>query len=110
MKAKVEIEAGVCGFRTTACMTSEDNQNVTFDVQSTCEKIQRLGALLHEKSPVDAYAEISPEAESVVMGAVRSTLKGCCAGCAVPAGLFKAMQVAAGLALPRDISIILSKE
>jgi hypothetical protein len=46
MNAHVEIEAGVCGFRTTARITSEDNQNVSFDVQSTCEKIQRLGALL----------------------------------------------------------------
>ena len=110
MNARVEIEAGICGFRTTACVTSEDNQNVSFDVQSTCEKIQKLGALLREKSPIDAYAEISPEGDSVMMGAVRSTLKGCCAGCAVPAGLFKAMQVAAGLALPKDISIKLSKE
>jgi hypothetical protein len=33
----------------------------------------------------------------------------CCAGCAVPAGLFKAMQVAAGLALPKDITIRLAK-
>jgi len=41
---------------------------------------------------------------------VRETLKGCCAGCAVPAGLFKAMQVAAGLALPQDITIRLSAE
>jgi hypothetical protein len=41
---------------------------------------------------------------------VRATLKGCCAGCAVPAGLFKAMQVAAGLALPKDINIRLTKE
>ena len=66
--------------------------------------------MLREKSPINAYAEISPEADGVVLSVVRSTLKGCCAGCAVPAVLFKAMQVAAGLALPRDISIKLGKE
>ncbi|MFN2352102.1 MAG: hypothetical protein ABR497_09170, partial [Kiritimatiellia bacterium] len=36
-------------------------------------------------------------------------LKGCCAGCAVPVGVFKAMQVAAGLALPKDPTITLFK-
>jgi len=30
-------------------------------------------------------------------------------GCAVPVGLFKAMQVMAGLALPKDISIRVSQ-
>ena len=41
--------------------------------------------------------------------AVRSTLKGCCSGCAVPVGIFKAMQVAAGLALPAPLSIHIEK-
>ena len=44
------------------------------------------------------------------MPLVRANLHGCCAGCAVPVGLFKAMQVAAGLALPKDIEIALSLE
>ena len=109
MKAHVEIEAGVCGFRTQATAASDDDQNVTFAVESDCEKISQLAAALASRQPLDAYREISPAGEGVFMATVRETLKGCCAGCAVPAGLFKAMQVAAGLALPRDISIRLSK-
>ena len=109
MKAKSEIDAGICGFQTTARVTSEDGQAVAFSVETGCEKIRTLGALLKEKGPIDAYQEISPAAESVLMQAVRSTLKGCCAGCAVPTGLFKAMQVAAGLALPKDITIRLAR-
>jgi len=46
----------------------------------------------------------------VVMATVREHLKGCCAGCAVPVGIFKGMQVAAGLALPKDITIKMSCE
>jgi len=110
MKALVEIDAGICGFKTSACVQSDDDQHVVFDVESGCEKIARLGSELKRKSPVDAYQEISPATASVVMEAVRSVLKGCCAGCAVPAGLFKAMQVSAGIALPKDISIRLTKE
>ena len=32
----------------------------------------------------------------------------CCSGCAVPVGIFKGMQVAAGLALPKDIRIAIA--
>jgi len=110
MKANVEIDAGVCGFRTTACATSQDNQNVTFDLDTNCDKIQRLGQVLRDKGPVDAYQEISPGGPAVVMTTVQKILTGCCTGCAVPIGLFKAMQVAAGLALPKDINIKLVKE
>ena len=110
MKATVEIDAGICGFKTQAKVASEDSQNVSFEVETTCEKISKLGELLKARGPVDAYQEISPSSQSVVMSAIRETLTGCCAGCAVPVGLFKAMQVAAGLALPKDISIRLAKE
>ena len=75
-----------------------------------CEKNQGLAAKLAALGPVDAFQEISPAAEGRVMGAARSTLKGCCAACAMPVGVFKAMQVAAGLALARDIAITITKE
>ena len=110
MRSRVEIDAGVCGLKTAAGVSSEDDQNVVFDVHSDCEKIRRLGGALKTRGPFDAYQEISPNGESAVMCTVREVLKGCCAGCAAPAGLFKAMQVAAGLALPKDISIRLTKE
>jgi len=108
--ALVEIDAGICGFKTQAKAVSEDQQNVVIEVASPCEKIARLGEALRAQGPIDAFQEISPASESVLMGIVRETLKGCCAGCAVPAGLFKAMQVAAGLALPKDINIRLTRE
>lgn len=110
MKATVQIDAGICGLQTRAEVTSPDDQNVRFSVDSDCEKIRQLGAALTDKGPIDAYQEISPASQSVLMQAVQDTLRGCCAGCAVPAGLFKAMQVAAGIALPKDISIRLTKE
>ena len=69
-----------------------------------------MAAALAAKGPVDAYREISPEGQSAVLGVARETLRGCCAACATTVGLFKAMQVAAGLALPKDISIKLTKE
>ena len=110
MKATAEIEAGVCGFKTRAVAECEDGQHVTLAIDTDCEKIGQVAAALAAVQPLDAFQEINPARESVLLRTVRDTLKGCCAGCAVPAGLFKAMQVAAGLALPADIAIRLSKD
>ena len=110
MRAKAEIAAGVCGFHTTVCASCGDGQHVTFEIETPCESIACLAEALQEKSPVDAFEEIRGANESVVLGVARAVLCGCCAGCAVPAGIFKAMQVAAGLALPRNITVELSKE
>lgn len=110
MKAKVEVDAGVCGFRTSGVVVSSDEQLITFEVSSDCEKIRDLLALMGKEPPIDAYQEINPAGESAVMAAARRSLKGCCAGCAVPVGLFKAMQVAAGLALPMEVHIAVTGE
>ena len=81
---------------------------MTFKVESGCEKIRALGEALVAKSPINAYEEISPVGDSVVMATVRECLQGCRAGCA-PVIMFKSMQVAAGLALPKDITITIEK-
>ena len=110
MRASVAIDAGICGFHTQAYATGHDNRTVTLELDSDCEKITRLGHVLRQAGPIDAYHEISPVGKSVMLETARSVLQGCCAGCAVPIGLFKCMQVAAGLALPKDIRIHLSKD
>ena len=110
MNAKVRIDAGICGFQTAARVVSEDNQNVTFEIESDCGKVRAFAAVLKRRGPVDAFQEISSESESVVLSTARETLKGCCAACAVPVGVFKTMQVAAGLALHKDIVVQVAKE
>ena len=109
MMATAQIDAGVCGFHTTSKATSEDGMLVEFEVQSDCEKLRGFAEALVAKGPINAYEEISPVGDSVVMATVRDCLNGCCAGCAVPVGLFKSMQVASGLALPKDIAIQIAK-
>jgi len=62
------------------------------------------------KGPVDGYAEIGAGSDGVILATARECLKGCCAGCAIPCAIFKAMQVAAAVALPKDITIRIIKE
>ena len=110
MQARADIDAGVCGFRTTCSASSDDDQHVRLRIKSGCEKIRAFAEALRGQGAVDAFEEISPAGKGIVLSTARAKLTGCCSGCVVPVGIFKAMQVAAGLALPKDISIGLAKE
>ncbi len=110
MKTLVLVDAGICGLQTQIRAESDDTQNVTFKVTSACEKARGFGETLMAKGPVDGYAEIGAGADGVVLTTARESLKGCCAACAVPVGAFKAMQGAAGVALPKDIHIAIKQE
>lgn len=108
MNAKVMIDTGICGFQTKILADSDDSQNVTFKIVSGCEKARAFGEALIAKGPVDGYAEIGTGADGVILTTAHDFLKGCCAACAVPVGVFKAMQVAAGVALPKDVTLTIS--
>ena len=97
-------------FRTRIHADSDDTQNVTFKIASGCEKARAFGEALIAKGPVDGYSEIGAGADGVVLATAREILKGCCAACAVPVGAFKAMQVAAGVALPKDVTLTITSE
>ena len=100
------INAGVCGFVTEVMARCEDDQHVSFEITTPCAKVQALADAL---PTVDAYAEIGTGFDGQVMTAVRGCFQGCCSGFAVPVGVFKAMQVAAKLALPQDVTISLER-
>lgn len=108
MNTKVMVDAGICGFQTKILADSDDSQNVTFKIISGCEKARAFGEALIAKGAVDGYAEIGAGADGVILTTARESLKGCCAACAVPVGAFKAMQVAAGVALPKDVTMCIS--
>ncbi len=103
---KTRIEAGICGFLTEIEANSEDSQHVSFKVNTNCETIDKLSKKL---GIYDAYNEIKEGFDGELFKVIRAELKGCCAGCAVPVGFFKSMQVAAVVALPKNISITISK-
>ena len=99
---KTTIKAGVCGFTTTVTARSDDLQHVAFQIESDCENVRRLATGL---PAVDGYEEVGAGFDGVIYREALGVLKGCCAGCVVPCGIFKSMQVAAGLALPAAASM-----
>jgi len=109
MKCTAEIQAGVCGFATKVAADSPDDQNVTLTIETDCDKIAALAEALNG-TQIDVYDEITRGSDGVILTTTREKLAGCCAACAVPVGIFKSVQVAARVALPRDVSVTLSAE
>ena len=103
--AKAHINAGICGFGTTVETAANPGYKVSVGIDSECPAIQKLAENLTE---VDAMGEISFR-----RGLPQTLQKGnehCThTACPVPVGILKAIEVAAGLALPKDVSIKVEK-
>jgi hypothetical protein len=98
--ASAEIDSGICGFCTTVRTTTE-GRRVRVEFETTCEHVKKLAEALTE---VDPYREINYRGEGPLT--FRLTAEHLVhPACPVPAGIIKAIEVEAGLALPKDASI-----
>jgi hypothetical protein len=103
--AKAEIVAGICGFHASV-EAKTDGEMVNLTITSDCPAIQKMAVELTQVNP---YKEIS--SRRAVPATLQAGLKYCThAACPVPVGIIKAVEVEAGLALPQDASIKVSKE
>lgn len=103
--AKSEIDSGICGFCTTV-HTKADGRVVRLEFETSCEYVDQLAAELTE---VDPYREISYRGEgpkTLRLAAEHLAHP----ACPVPAGIIKAIEVEASLALPKDASIKPAKD
>jgi hypothetical protein len=102
--AKAEIFAGNCGMNTTVEATM-NGKVCNISITSDCEAIRRMAEEITEVNP---YKEISYRR---AMPKIHEAGHKHCyhAACPVPVGIIKAMEIEAGLALPEDVTIRLSK-
>ncbi len=102
--ARSEIHAGICGFKTEV-ETRTEGSKCLIQIKSDCEEIQRLA---EELTVVDPFGEIGFRGDGPVT--MKLGAKYCAhAACPVPVGIIKAIEVEAGLALPADVIIKVSK-
>ena len=99
--------SGICGMITEIRATSRDPSGmVSLDINTRCESIQ---ALAYGLKVVNPEKEISFKGDGPQT--LRMAAKHCKhAACPVPSGILKAIEVAAGLALPKDASIKVTQE
>lgn len=99
--AKVRIDAGICGFTTTVSAECSDGQSVELSFESTCPHVMKAAPNF---PPIDAYQEIfTKPAETVTYATLSPHLPH--VACPVYAGVLKAIEASANLALPRASSI-----
>ena len=109
-RATATARAGICGLVTRARAEADDSYSVTFRIESDCEKVTAFAAELVGLGPISAFDELRDGSDGAILGTARRHLTGCCAACVSADGVFKAMQVAAGLALPAPVQIDLELE
>ena len=98
--AKVKIFAGNCGFHTTVTAIME-KRVCKLEIESDCPDIQRIADELGEVEP---FGEISFRRGMPMI--LEAGARHCShAACPVPVGMIKAVEVAAGLALPENPTI-----
>lgn len=103
--AKVDVFAGICGFHTTILAQANDDM-VQIKMVSECPAINRLGEHLTEVDPFQEITFRRGGPLTLQMGAQHCSHT----ACPVPVGILKAVEVAAGLALPKDVTIQVSKD
>lgn len=103
--ATVKAHAGICGFETTIHADSEDGMTVAFRVESACPHIMKAAG---ELEPINAYEELFKKPADT---SIYNTLAGHLphTACPIYSAFFKAAEVAAGLALPADVSMHIEK-
>ena len=111
MIIRAQVAPGICNFDAAVTACTEDDQNVTFEFTSECETIRAFAKQIDAISPVDAIMTLGP-GENPILQEGRKLLqtKGCCEACVVPAAAVKIMQIAAKLALPKDVVLTMTQE
>lgn len=101
--AVVKVDPGICGLPSVVKAESEDGQICSVSVETNCEAVK---AMMEELKEVDAFqAAFSNFTENPVYAAAARHYKH--AACPVPSAVIKAIEVACGLALPKDVSYII---
>lgn len=105
MTTQARISAGVCGLETSVAVRSH-GARCEIAIESNCTFVQRLA---EELTDVEPLGEILPQDQlpRIWQLAAKHRLH---AACPVPIGILKAIEVEAGLALPADVSITISRE
>ena len=103
--AKAKIEAGICGHTTTVDAQLKEKYQVELIIQSDCKHIQKLAENLKEANAMNEISFRKGMPEILAKGAEYCTH----AACPVPVGILKTVEVAAGLALPKDVHIKVEK-
>ncbi len=104
--AKVTVDAGICNFKAVIeAVKNEDTEMVEVKFNSGCPNFKQFNGETLEFDALEVCFEKLGEGE------VFETLKPSCphSACPFPTAMIKAIEVAEGLALPKDVIMQIEK-
>ena len=107
MRGIVNVMSGICGMITEIRATSDDRSGmVQLEINTHCEGIQKLAGNLKVVNPMEeiSFGGDGPKTLRMASKHCKHT------ACPVPAGIIKSIEVASGLALPKDARIEVRQE
>jgi hypothetical protein len=103
--ASVQVNPGICGLTSSITVEIDAGGMCQTSGESACPHVQKLIA---EATGIDPYGEIMyGEDAPRILAVARTCLPH--PACPVPSAMLKAIEVAAGLALPADVMISVSE-
>ncbi len=100
-KCKVTVDPGVCRMNTVILASMDEDMNVKLEITSDCPSIKKLAEKL---PPISPYTEVGNHfLESQIYQTANDTVAHL--ACPVPCAIVKAVEVAGGLGLKRNVTI-----
>lgn len=97
----VIVNSGICGFSVRIMVVMEKDKKIHVFLETECEMVKRM---LEDISILDMRAAFSGFARNPVYRSAAMHLRH--VACPVPCGILKAVEVEAGVCIPRDVSIV----
>ena len=103
----VEIHSGICGFTTTVTAEAKPGYKAVFNMDTQCANWKRVNDALGN-TEINVMGELfknkaTGTVDSQILDLALKTIPH--VSCPVISGLLKALEVSAGLALPKDATI-----
>jgi hypothetical protein len=102
---KVVVNPGACGMPATIEVRKKDTKTYTLKISSDCKMVVKLGKEVPELTMMDAFRRIQNNPVFIKGAACLKHV-----ACPVPSAVLKALEVEAGLNVPKDVSITFIKE
>ena len=103
--AKAIIDSGICGFITEVVTSKGEKGKIKVDIKTDCPNYKKVAL---EYLEVDPFKEVLVRIGKTLICELSNKYSPhpCCP---IPSGILKAIEVEAGLALPKDVSIKIEK-
>lgn len=98
---KVEVNSGACGFSVVITAEKGKDKKILVSLETECEMVKEM---MHDISSIDMMTLFSGWPNNPVYKSAARHLKH--VSCPVPSAILKAVEVEAGLAVPKEVRVV----